>query len=555
MNKISIEEFYKENNIHEDFDEVFYTKRYDGLTDFYQPHCRDNFISEKKRLYFHFIMYGKQMGWLAHDISPIKKYEQFDKDVLNEPISVVVSCQDRADMLNISVRSWLLQEQIKEIVITDWSSIKSIKYFENIDPRIKVIRVDGQLHYNASKPINLAIKEATYEKILKMDVDYILNPYLPLASLIDIKDNEFVAGDWRQKHLDNNLGFIENLNGILCCHKSLLLKAGLYNEDIDNYGREDCEMFERLEKTGGVRKHIEFVKNHVPVYHNPHNNQVRSINRKNPDTPSTLNYFSKKFGTKNFELVVNIHRDDYEPRRNEILECLKLNCDNKYIDHIHVFLEDYKDFPEFDEISKKYADKIISINADSRISFKEIFNYINNKVLNKQCIVANSDILFNEDLAKIRNLGPRDFFAITRHEGDKIAQNKNKEAICSHDAWIFCSPMISDFEKLEKDIIVGTYYSDTVLTYLLYKSKEYDCWNPCYSIKIQHMHNTTPHDSKTRTKDKTESDRLTYYYCNRFQDDEFIRLICPTDIEDYYLKKNCNRFISWHEFELNNYKY
>ena len=44
--------------------------------------------------------------------------EQFDKDILNEPISVVVSCQDRSDMLNISVRSWLLHEQIKEIVIT-----------------------------------------------------------------------------------------------------------------------------------------------------------------------------------------------------------------------------------------------------------------------------------------------------------------------------------------------------------------------------------------------------------------------------------------------------
>ena len=48
MSDISIEEFYEKNNVHEDFDEVFYSQRYAELKDFYQPHCRENFISETK---------------------------------------------------------------------------------------------------------------------------------------------------------------------------------------------------------------------------------------------------------------------------------------------------------------------------------------------------------------------------------------------------------------------------------------------------------------------------------------------------------------------------
>ena len=64
-------------------------------------------------------------------------------------------------------RSWLLKPQIKEIIIVDWSSQKSLQHLENIDERIKVIRIEGEEFYNASKPINIAIKAAKYEKNTK----------------------------------------------------------------------------------------------------------------------------------------------------------------------------------------------------------------------------------------------------------------------------------------------------------------------------------------------------------------------------------------------------
>ena len=70
-------------------------------------------------------------------------------------------------MLSVSLRSWILHPQIKEIIIVDWSSEKSLKHLENVDARIKVIRIEGEKFYNASKPINIAIKAAKHEKILK----------------------------------------------------------------------------------------------------------------------------------------------------------------------------------------------------------------------------------------------------------------------------------------------------------------------------------------------------------------------------------------------------
>ena len=549
---MDIHEFLEKNKVHPDFDENFYMERYEGVANFYQPHCNENHITDKERLYYHYKMHGEELGFQPYPLKTVKQYEEYDQDILNEPITVVVGCKGREKMLNISIRSWLLHEQIKEIIIVDWSCEKPIKHFEKIDPRIRVIRVEGQLFYNASKPINVAIKEARHEKILKMDVDYILNPYFPLASLVDISQGEFVAGNWRQSHYDNNLGFIQNLNGIICCHRDLFIKAGMYNEDIDNYGREDCEMFERIEAVGGKRKDIQFAKGHVPVYHNPHGIKIRGVNRKDSDVISTNKYFKRKFGTKNFELIINLYRDDDEARRNEILDCLKTNLENKYIDHVHIFLENWQDFPEFYDMPQ---DNITTINVDERVSFRKIFEYCNENIVNKQCIVANNDIMFTDDLRKIKGIQPKEFFALTRHENGKLCQNENRDAFCSHDAWIFTSPMVDDFKKLDDSVVIGNLFCDTVLCYLLHSIGVYEAWNPCLDVKIHHMHNTTDHISKTCNFDKKEMAKAIGNYCNKFEDDDFLHLLVATDIEDYYKNEKPNYFISWYDFEQNDYKY
>ena len=82
-------------------------------------------------------------------------------------------------------------------------------------------------------------------------------------------------------------------------------------------------------------------------------------------------------------------------------------------------------------------------------------------------------------MSKIRGLRPRDIISLTEHEEDgELLQNRHRDAFCSHDAWIFKSPMLDDFELLPDDVIIGTFYCDVILDYCIYKSKQYQAWNP-----------------------------------------------------------------------------
>ena len=59
---MSIEEFYQNNHVDIDFDEIFYQNQCPETKDYYQPYCKDNHISDKHRLFFHWYMYGKKLG-------------------------------------------------------------------------------------------------------------------------------------------------------------------------------------------------------------------------------------------------------------------------------------------------------------------------------------------------------------------------------------------------------------------------------------------------------------------------------------------------------------
>jgi hypothetical protein len=54
-----IEDFYKSNILDSSFDEIFYQSEYPECIDFYQPYCSDQGISDKQRLYFHWMKYGQ----------------------------------------------------------------------------------------------------------------------------------------------------------------------------------------------------------------------------------------------------------------------------------------------------------------------------------------------------------------------------------------------------------------------------------------------------------------------------------------------------------------
>ena len=87
---MDIHKFLKENDIPTSFDENFYMETYEKVANFYEPYCSENGISDKERLYFHFMTYGRHMGFQPHARHVIKSYEEFDEQIINEPLSVVV---------------------------------------------------------------------------------------------------------------------------------------------------------------------------------------------------------------------------------------------------------------------------------------------------------------------------------------------------------------------------------------------------------------------------------------------------------------------------------
>jgi hypothetical protein len=64
-NPKKIKEFYVNHIINKDFDHYKYSQNIQGLEDFYQPYCKDNLISDRKRLYYH---------WFNYSDTPIFKY-------------------------------------------------------------------------------------------------------------------------------------------------------------------------------------------------------------------------------------------------------------------------------------------------------------------------------------------------------------------------------------------------------------------------------------------------------------------------------------------------
>ena len=196
-------------------------------------------------------------------------------------LSLVVALKNRFKMLKISVQSWIQQPEIKEIVIVNWSSDDfDHQYLVNLDPRIRIVDVLNQKYYHVSKAINTAMKSASCDHILKVDVDHIFNPFHNLSEWLNLNwDNEFLTGYWRQNVLDNHIGFIENLHGLIAISKENYFKSGGYNEKMTGWGWEDCDIYNRLMSELKLkRRYIYLNSKNVPVYHNPHSDTIRVMN-------------------------------------------------------------------------------------------------------------------------------------------------------------------------------------------------------------------------------------------------------------------------------------
>jgi hypothetical protein len=217
-------------------------------------------------------------------------------------LSAVVGLKNRSRVLQTSINSWLMKPEIKEIIIVDCSSSDfDSNYFESLDKRIRTIRLGNEEYFNLSKVYNVGIENCTYENILKLDVDYILNPYVDLCDWLNFDlESEFLTGHWEDESLDGSSGFLSYLNGFLCAKKDNIINAGLYQGNQHGYGYDDCDLYSRLEKLGLSRQRLKFGKNFAPIFHIPHGDYFRTENYKEKDYFISLekNIHEKKSQTR-----------------------------------------------------------------------------------------------------------------------------------------------------------------------------------------------------------------------------------------------------------------
>ena len=187
-------------------------------------------------------------------------------------VSIICTVKNRTNPLKISLTSWLMCKKINEIIIVDWSSDEEINYLLKIDDRIKIVRVDNKKNFNVAASCNLAVDFVTNEYFIKMDADYVLNPYYNFIDDYKLEDKSFLCGNYR---LDDS-PFYKYLNGFIYLKKEDFLRVKGFNENIENYGYDDDDLYYRLQLNNLFRHDIPV--NPKVVFHIPHSDAERVAN-------------------------------------------------------------------------------------------------------------------------------------------------------------------------------------------------------------------------------------------------------------------------------------
>ena len=211
-----------------------------------------------------------------------------NKNESQESISIVCACMNRSKPLEACIGSWLLNKQINEILIIDWSSSPKLK-LDNLDPRIRIVRVDGEKYFNLGKAYNFGFKLAKSSKIIKMDADYFINPYYDFIGELPLPKSTFYTGSWKLGEFDGDMGFFRYTNGWLYIEKEDFLSVGGYREDLKGYGFDDSDLYNRLKKSGLAQGTLNLNLRPL-IFHVPHDKEVRVENYENKNIRETEEY-------------------------------------------------------------------------------------------------------------------------------------------------------------------------------------------------------------------------------------------------------------------------
>jgi hypothetical protein len=181
-----------------------------------------------------------------------------------------------------------------------------------------------------------------------------------------------------------------------------------------------------------------------------------------------------------------------QQRNNELCKTLINNNNNKLIKKIYLFIDDEYASNKLLEIGINMG-KIYIIRIGPQPLYSELFEYAIDNLKDEICMITNSDIFLYEcDTDCLLRLS-NNIFALTRYEHDLSCPNIDNNCGLSHDVFIFKSPLNKNILNGMKHI-QNVWGSEATVIISLIENGGYKLYNPCYQMKIVHLHESELRD-------------------------------------------------------------
>jgi hypothetical protein len=178
-------------------------------------------------------------------------------------------------------------------------------------------------------------------------------------------------------------------------------------------------------------------------------------------------------------------------RTKELENTLLKNIDSVYIEKIHLFVDDYDALEKLNCITNN-SNKIKIIEIGKKPKYVDFFKYINENIKDKICMISNADIYLHECDMNLLDLlnSNKQVYGLTRYEHNlthPLIDNYGG----SHDSYIFNSKYLNNIDLENEDI---NFYQNFpgIESHILrfFHTMNFKLLNPCYQIKIVHLHET-----------------------------------------------------------------
>ena len=243
------------------------------------------------------------------------------------------------------------------------------------------------------------------------------------------------------------------------------------------------------------------------------------------EEPQTLNVFANKIqplplsyddsNPKNFtyrrnagvHLITTFFKGSYhKPRIRELVETLRRNILNEYIEAVHVIYEKDNPRKDLEETDARHLldRKLVTMKINQQPTYFRLFGYANLALdRGSIAIVANSDIYFDKSVRNLKFGQPsnetnwRSAMALSRSRSPDCGKQDDWNGVfdlCntyigSHDAFVFAPP-VPDFVLKNSKHTQNHFGSENIIVFGFLWARGYrnHVSNPCKRIRAMHLH-------------------------------------------------------------------